>query len=318
MRVRNFAVAILLVAAAAAAEKPVLWRDPGEIASRDLFYGSGGKQHLPRAPFRFVEEDLGGSSPKFWVFDANGMKWKVKFGAEARPETAASRIVWAAGYFSDDDYLVPILRVAGMPGRLHRGHKFIAPDGSILNARLKREPAGVKKNGFWDWDDNPFAGTVQFNGLRTLMALLNNWDLKDENTAIREENGKALYLVSDLGASFGSAGEIWPLDKAKGNLEAFEKSKFLRRVTDDFVDFRAPARPRFVFLVTPKEYLHRVRMEKIGHRIPRGDARWAGRLLSRLSQDQIHEVFRAAGYSPAEIEEFSRVLESRIAVLNDL
>src|SRR5690348_2740133 len=72
----------------------VLWREPTDIASRNLLYGSGGKQHYPRGPFKFLGEDRGGTNPKFDVRAANGEKWKVKLGIEARPETAASRFVW--------------------------------------------------------------------------------------------------------------------------------------------------------------------------------------------------------------------------------
>jgi hypothetical protein len=64
----------------------VLWRDPTDIPVRNLFYGSGGKEHVPRAPFSFKKEDLSGSSPKFVVDDGAGVKWKVKLGTEARPE----------------------------------------------------------------------------------------------------------------------------------------------------------------------------------------------------------------------------------------
>ena len=30
--------------------RPVLWREPTDIGSRNLLYGSGGKQHFPRGP----------------------------------------------------------------------------------------------------------------------------------------------------------------------------------------------------------------------------------------------------------------------------
>jgi hypothetical protein len=43
-----------------------------------------------------------------------------------------------------------------------------------------------------------------------------------------------------------------------------------------------------------------------------------GQLLARLSPSQIRDAFRGAGYSAEEIEEFSRVLEKRIALLTDL
>ena len=40
------------------------------------------------------------------------MKWKIKLGDEARPETVATRFLWAAGYFADEDYYLRDLRVS--------------------------------------------------------------------------------------------------------------------------------------------------------------------------------------------------------------
>src|ERR1041385_4592782 len=77
----------------------VIWTNPADIETRDLFYGAGGSAHVPRAPFTFLKEDLGGSNPKFDVRDSDGVKWKVKMGNEARPETAASRLLWSVGYY---------------------------------------------------------------------------------------------------------------------------------------------------------------------------------------------------------------------------
>src|SRR5437899_642875 len=58
-----------------------------------------------------------------------------------------------------------------------------------------------------------------------MMALLNNWDLRDTNNGIYGEKAgpkgpEQIYIVSDLGASFGTRRRDWPLVKAKGNLEA--------------------------------------------------------------------------------------------------
>src|SRR5215470_5505265 len=92
-----------------------VWREPADIASRNLLYGSGGEKHQPRGPFTFVKEDLDGSNPKFTIVDSQAVKWKVKMGQEARCETAASRLVWAAGYFTTDDYYLPELQVPDMP-----------------------------------------------------------------------------------------------------------------------------------------------------------------------------------------------------------
>ena len=59
-------------------------------------------------------------------------------------------------------------------------------------------------------------------------------------------------------------------------------------------------------------------MRWIGKHVPRSDAKWMGELLGRLSHDQIHDAFRAAGYSREEVEAFSADLEQRIALLRSL
>ena len=123
----------------AGAKTVVLWRSPDDIASRNLLYGPGGKSHEPQGAFVFVKEDLDGTNPKFVVRDKDGVKWKVKMGNEARPETVASRVAWAVGYYTDEDYFVPSLHVQSMPAHLHRGQNMVASDGSVNDVRLKRE-----------------------------------------------------------------------------------------------------------------------------------------------------------------------------------
>src|SRR5258706_11848427 len=56
----------------------ILWTDPGDIKSKNLFYGPGGQEDQPKLPVTFVEEDANGHSPKFDVRDAAGKKWKAK------------------------------------------------------------------------------------------------------------------------------------------------------------------------------------------------------------------------------------------------
>jgi len=293
---------------------PVLfWSDPTDWATRDLFYGQGGKAHEPHGPFKFEKEDLDGSNPKFVVHDSDGVKWKVKLGLEVRPETAATRLVWAAGYYVNEDYLVREIQIDGVPAHLHRGQKLIGPGGTAHNVRLKREDE--KKVGIWQWDKVAFAGSREWNGLRVLMALIGNWDLKDVNNSVYREASQSVYMVSDLGACFGTAGVSWPIDRAKDNLTSYSHSKFIRRIGPDTVDFQAPARPSFERLVDPKAYFARIHLEHLGRNVPRADARWLGQLLARLAPAQIQDAFRAAGYSPQEIQEFARLLEGRITAL---
>jgi hypothetical protein len=157
------------------------------------------------------------------------------------------------------------------------------------------------------------------------MALINNWDLKDVNNAVYRNKstessggGSDVYMVSDLGASFGAAGITWPLSKSKGDLRCYSRSKFISRADAGFVDFSAPHRPSFVCILRLRQYVQHTRLRWLGRHIPRADARWIGQLLARLSPDQIRDAFRAAGYSPQEIEGFTQVVLMRIAELNDL
>jgi hypothetical protein len=302
--------------ATAPAGAVVLWTDPTDLKSRNLFYGPGGSGHVPHGPYTFVKEDMDGTNPKFVVKDADGTKWKVKMGNEARPETVASRLVWAVGYYANEDYLVPELQVGGMPARLHRGAKLVGPNGTVRNVRLKRED--YRKIGTWPWRGDPFTGTRELNGLRTLMAVINNWDLKDENNSVYEQSGERLYVVSDLGASFGCPDRCLPKERAKGDLGEYSRSKFIRQVTPDTVSFQTPSRPDLPYLVNPKEYWQRVHLEWIGRKVPRADARWMGQLLACLSKQQIQDAFRAAGYSPQDVDAFTGVLQSRIAALTNL
>jgi hypothetical protein len=303
----------------------VLWREPNDIASRNLYFGPGGREHQPHGPYTFIKEDLDGSNPKFSVRDRDGVKWKVKLGAEARPETAATRLVWAAGYFANEDYFLPTIRVDNMPTHLQRKHadRFFEPDRSMRNVRLKREPDDEKKIGIWRWRNDPFSGTRELNGLRVVMALINNWDLKDENNAIYDEKRSSvpderIYMVSDLGASFGTAWLDRTPEKSKGNLYWYSRTQFVKKVRENSVDFEDPRRPAMVVLINPHEFFSRLGLRRIGRRIPRQDVIWMGGLLAKLSPEQISDAFRAAGYSPQETAGLASVVESRIAELNNL
>jgi len=301
-----------------------LWRNPVDIRSRNLFYGPGGKEDEPHSRFTFLKEDQSGTNPKFDVRDQDGAKWRVKLGPEARPETVASRLVWAAGYFANEDYFMPLLHVEDMP-RLHRGQDLVSPNGSIANVRLKRYLKGEKKIGSWRWRRNPFSGTRELNGLRVIMALMNNWDLKDDNNAVyQEDHGpdsrapEMHYLISDLGASFGTTGPSWTRPRSRGDLNSYRHSKFITKVTPEYIDFSTPTRPAVLYIFNPKQLIIHLRLHWIGKHIPRSDVHWMGQLLAQLSPDQIRDAFRAAGYSPQQVEAFTELVQGRVAELNRL
>jgi hypothetical protein len=291
-----------------------IWQDPGDMASLNLLYGSGGKALAPdpAGTFVFDKEDAAGTSPKFEVTDGQGVVWKVKLGPEAQPETAATRFLWAAGYFVDEDYYLAALTVKGLPV-LQRGQKFVSPGGIVHGVRLELKRTTVKTLGEWDWFDNPFLGQRELNGLRVMMSLLNNWDLKPLNNSIYVVDGERHYVVSDVGATFGKTGNA--LTRSKGVLGDYERSKFVAKVAPEYVDFEMHSRPFFLSVFAVKNYHFRTRMETITRHIPRADAKWLGQRLSLLTDDQIRDGFRAAGYGAGDVETLTRTLRARIAAL---
>jgi hypothetical protein len=292
-----------------------LWRDRGDVTALNLLDGPGGKARAPGTDFKFIEESKSGTAPKFEVEDENGAKWKVKLGPEVKSETAATRLVWAAGYFTDDDYYLAQIRVQGLKP-LSRGNQYISEGSLVRGARLERQGGG-KKLKAWSWYETGIDGTREFNGLRVMMALINNWDLKEINNAVYDEGSAGQrYVVSDLGAGFGRTGD--PFVRSKGVMKDYVETKFVKKVTPDHVDFVMHSRPFFLAIFNLPNYFFRTRMESIPRHIPIADARWLGNLLGRYSTDQIGDCFRAAGFSPAEVEGYTRVVMLRIDALKKL
>jgi hypothetical protein len=297
--------------------RAVIWHQTIDVSQLNLVYGVGGQEDAPRpdAKYRFKKEDMNGTSPKFDVEDDKGIKWRVKLGQEPRAETAATRLLFAAGYFVDEDYYVDELHVEGLPP-LQRGQSFVTSDGLVHGARLERRMKEVKKLGTWDWFKNPFVNTKEFNGLRIMMALVNNWDLKTINNSIYEVNDEAEYAVSDVGATFGKTGD--PLHRSKSVLKDFADSKFIDKVTTEFVDFVMHSRPPLIAAINIPNYEKRTHMQNVTKHIPRTDAKWLGERLSQLTEEQIRDCFRAGGYTQEEIEGYSTIIQNRIAALNAL
>lgn len=295
----------------------LIWRDPGDIASLDLINGIGGTADAPdpNAVYTFVDENMNGTSPKINVKDAHGVVWKLKMGAEPQAETAATRLLYAAGYFVDEDYYVAEVKVAGLP-KLKRGENYVK-DGTIRSVRLEKKIKGQKDLGNWDWFKNPFIGTREFNGLRVMMSLLNNWDLKKVNNDIYEINGERHYVVADVGATFGKTGD--PLTRSKSDPKGFENSKFIEKnEKGGYVDFVLHSRPPLIAAFDAGNYKERSNMEKITKHVPHDDAHWLGERLSHLTDEQIRDCFRSAGYTADEVEEYTHVIKDRIAALNAL
>jgi hypothetical protein len=286
-----------------------LWQNRGDVRSLDTFHGSGGRARRPSGDITFVKTVNGGTTPKFEVVDGNGVRWIAKLGPEGQSETAATRLIWAAGYFTDDDYFEPQLRVKNLNSR------YVSSDGFVRGVRLERLRHGDTED--WSWFNNRYAGTREMNGLRVLMALTNNWDLKkSNNSAFGKDGAHPRVFVSDLGATFGRTGHFFT--RSKSDLADYRASRFVQRVKPETVDFHMESRPFFLTIFNLPNYITRTRMQAVAKDIPRDHARWIGQRLGQLSHKQVRDCFRAGGYTPEEAEGFAQTVEARIAELNRL
>ncbi|HWT02534.1 MAG TPA: hypothetical protein VN256_19940 [Pyrinomonadaceae bacterium] len=303
---------------------PILWQDPGDIPKRDLRYGAGSPELAPQAPFTFVKEDKSGESPKFEVKDARGVEWRVKIGPEAKSETVSTRLVWAVGYFAEEAYYLPEVRIDGMK-RLSRGREYVSGDGIVRGARFEPRRKGVERGDEWGWMENSFEGTREMSGLKILMILLNNFDARKANNRVLYVEGpngvrEKHYVVTDLGATLGRAGGFGG-KRTKNNLDDFLSTKFVRGVDDGVVEFDYDTRPRGLGHLTvfqPFYYRGEVKKEKAMRGIPVGHARWIGSLLSQLTDEQLTDAFRAADYDETTTKGYVRALRERINQLTSL
>jgi hypothetical protein len=279
---------------------PVLWQEPSDIATRDLYWGHGGKEMQPDLRrVTLIKKETGGYSTKYRVKDASGHEWVAKLGKEAQSETAATRLMWAVGYFSDVDYLIPSVRIEGLKK-------------TFTNVRFSARPKGVKRIDGWKWDDNPFIGKPEFKGLKVMMVLLNNFDIKDSNNKIlvlQNDHGEAelKYFVADLGGTFGKVYGMPKIFRSfifkpdRNNPNAYAKTHMIDKVKD--------GRIRFHFSGKRSNLFKNITVE---------DAEWIASRLSQLSDRQIEDAFRAANYSPEEIRKLTQGLHERIKELVEL
>jgi hypothetical protein len=271
---------------------PILWQEPVDIASRDLYLGAGGEAMKPNlSKITFIKEESGGYSTKYRVRDANGQEWVVKLGKESQPDTVANRLLWAIGYQTEIAYLVPRVTIEGK--------------GTVENARFEARPKNIERDGEWHWDDNPFKGTREFQGLKVMMLLLNNWDIKDANNKIlltqNPQTGQveSHYIISDLGGTLGKTGGI--VSRTRNKPVDFFAAQFVEGVKDHYVRFNYGGKRGDLF--------RDITIEQAG---------WIGELLSKLSPQQIDDIFRAANYSSDEMAILRQALLARINELVSL
>jgi hypothetical protein len=281
-----------------------LWQE-SDLRQRDLFYGVGGRNLVPnpRARYEYKAEDTRGASPGYKVVDERGRKWDVKLGEEAPSEVVVSRLLWAIGFHQPTVYYMPPgWSVSGAPKWLE------AAVGPQNGARFRLEPDNWDNAGEWSWYENPFVGTRAFKGLVLANLILANWDFKASNNRIYDVkppigDASRVYVVQDLGAALGMERpnllhklRLRALRGTKNRIDDFEKTTFIHGVRGERVEFDYAGMDPGLF----KD-------------ISRADVHWVCRLFARLSDRQLNDAFRAAGYADSQRERYIRKIKEKVA-----
>lgn len=265
----------------------VMWESVN-IAEQNLYWGPGGKEMQPiLANSKYLERQTGGNNLKHRIQDGAGRIWVAKIADESQPETAATRLLWAIGYKTEINYLVPKLEIKTV--------------GNYKNVRFEARPDNIKRLDRWSWTENPFVGTNEFEGLKIMMAMFNNWDLKDENNVILQDGDRHYYVISDLGASFGKLSDVsgGRSGRSVNKPEQYSKSKFIKRVEGGMIEFDYRGKAENL-----------VKTVKVEH------GRWLADLLLQLGDKQIEDAFRAANYKEEDIILLARAFKARINELD--
>jgi hypothetical protein len=313
LRLTTFIVALAIPHCLGSDPKAVLWQAPGEITMRDWIWGSGGPERAPKPPYEFVNEDPKGTNPKIRVRDANGNQWIVKFGGENHSDVFGSRLLHAMGYVTEPSYFVASGVVTGAHD-LKRAKPFLAKSGSFTYARfkLRDHKALAHVDGpTWSWNDNPFLGTRELNGLKILLMLASNWDAKDErdgegsNTAIYSKPGSPetrYYAFDDWGATMGKWGGFFERDKWDAAGYRQQTKNFARATPGQAI-----------------EWGYRGKHDKdVTSGISVRDVRWLLTILSRVTDEQLRAGLRASGAKEPDIDMFARSIRDRIAQLQSV
>ena len=265
----------------AAVGTPILWHG-GDVGSRDLFTGPGGDAMKPDlSNITFIERDSNGHQKKYRIKDGSGHVWVAKIGREARPETAAVRLLYGLGYETETNYLVPELTIPTV--------------GTFKNVRLEARPDDIKRLDQWSWKQNPFVGTNELQGLKIMQVFMTNYDLLDMQNKIlktkHSDNPELRYIISDLGSTFGRFGWtnipiFYRLGRATNNPQAWNKAKFITGVKNGKIQFATTG----------------MKSRGLMKDITVDQGRWLFNQLSHLSDAQIRDAYRAANFSPAEID----------------
>ena len=276
-----------------------LWIDPVDLERRDLFRGPSAGPPPPATDgqFAFVAKDTSGRSPGYDVRDGNG----TGLERQARPRGAgrSRRVATPLGHRlpSTADLLPPCLDADGPGGRAQGRWPIPSRDRRMESRRrlgldrLSTHPIAVQRRTARRPDDAQQLGSqdVEQQSDRT----------DRQQPARRASTSRAISARRSAPTSkrSGCAGPTCASSQgSKNDLPGFEESGFIDGVEDGYVKFSysGPNKP-IVSAIQPSHVV------------------WTATLLSRLSDEQWHDAFRAGGYSREDAARYIAKFKEKIA-----
>jgi hypothetical protein len=267
-----------------------LWVEPEP--GRNLFFGVGGPglSPSPSATYTVIKNKKGGFSDGYTVRDQHGREWSAKLYPEARTEVVASRILWGLGYHQPPIYTMEEWWAEGARSENPQPVARFREEKPAFHGLTELQP--------WSYAENPFVGSRPLAGLIVLQVMLCNSDLKPENNMLYalEENAEGArrwFVARDLGQTFGRTGI---LGARRDDAEAYQRTRFITGVQNGIVKFEYWGRNAELLKgITPE------------------DVRWISQRLSKLTDKQYLDAFRAGGYAEPTARRYLHQLKSKIA-----
>jgi hypothetical protein len=286
---------------------------PVDTAKLDLFAGPTGKGAFPpdaqvSCGFAYPKKPLSGMTPKFECAITPDDVVKVKYGeqnGEVFAEVAGTRLFWALGLTVDRMYPVSVtcLGCPENPYRASTDEWSLGKPGNVatrvfelatIERKFDGEAIEVPKFKGWSWqelervaDNTTGATRAEVDAFKLLAAFVQHVDSKAENQALvcpedamgKDRSGNAtcarpFLMVKDLGSSFAAAGK---LTFPKMELESWRSVKV----------WRHPGRCQAHLTSSIVGTLQHPTISEAGRRL-------LAERLSRLSDRQLHDLFRAA------------------------
>jgi hypothetical protein len=214
---------------------------PTKIAAADIKRGPARPDSFAfRATIEcdYLPKQLSGASPKFACLLGEEDELKVKYGgtnAEVYAEVAATRLLWALGFASDQVYPVRVICrkcPSTLAGMARDNDKWVF-DPAVVERKLNARELGEEG---WSWreleavrEEAGGAPRAHRDALKLLAVMLQHTDTKPQQQRLiclddapkdSEKCAKPMMMLNDVGLTFGRANTFNGNDKAM-NLAAW-------------------------------------------------------------------------------------------------